>query len=405
LLASGLSVLRADRLRAGPVAVLAASTIVFCGSHNLTLLWGTTILIIAGSALAVGVPQARRLVTKRGVLRVLAVIVPATAVNAWWLFPDLAYHADTVIAHRIEEWKALLRGPHPEVGVKNLFALGHPSVAPGLVLTLPVLAMGWVVTAAFVTRRQWREPWARTLAVLTLLTIGILVVMAHPSWILALPDPWLMIQFSFRLMTYVLFGICGAVIAALALVNHSGHRWPIALLLPILAASVIGAAVQRHDAPRGNFRTTVHIDRFLTFNTGDFADGELTQLAPKYGAKIMGISRTSVKRSHLVADVSAAPGDVLYTSLLTPARMLDVQGARVIGRWAGQPSGPGWQVRWGLVLQVDPDATPGKAHIVIREARSLPIVGGQIISLFGLLGLAAIAAVIASAARRRQRAR
>jgi hypothetical protein len=405
LLASGLSVLRADRLEAGPVAVLAASTIAFGGSHNLTLLWGATILFVAGSALAAGVPQARKQFTKHGVLRVLAVIVPAMAVNAWYLLPDLAYHSDTVIAHRIDEWKALLRGPHPEVGVRHLFALSHPSVAPGLVLTLPVLAMGWVVVAALATRRQWRETWARTLAILTSLTVAILVVMAHPSWILALPDPWLMIQFSFRLMTFVLFGICGAVIAALALVDRSTHRWLIGLLLPILAVSVISAAIQRHDAPRGNFTTSVHLDRYLAFNLGDFADGRLRQLSSGYGTKVMNMSRTGVRRSHIVADVSAAPGDVLYTSLLTPARMLDVQGASVIGRWPGQPSGPGWQARWGLVLQVDHNVTAGKAHIVIRAARGLPIRGGQIISLFGLLGLAANAVVIASAALRRRRTR
>ncbi len=402
LVASGLSVLRADRLRAGPVAVLAASTIAFSGSHNLTLLWATTILIIAGSALAAGVPQARRLVTKRGVLRVLTVVGPATAVNAWWLFPDLAYHPDTVIAHRIDEWRALLRGPHPEMGVTHLFTLSHPTVRPGLVLTLPVLAMGWVVVAALATRTQWRAPWARTLAVLTLLTFGVLLVMTHPSWILTLPDPWQMIQFSFRLMTYVLFGICGAVIAALVLVDQSTHRWPSWLLLPVLVAAVVSATVQRHDAPRGPFSTKVQIDRFVAFNTGDFADGGLTQISPGYRAQIMSIARTSVRRSHLATDISVAPGDVLFTSLLTPARMLDVQGARIIGRWAGPPSEPSWQARWGLVLQVDRDATPGKAHIVIREARSLPIVGGQIISLLGLIGLAALAVVIANAARGRR---
>jgi hypothetical protein len=397
LLASGLSVLRADRLRAGPVAVLAASTIAFCGSHNLTLLWGTTVLIIAGSALAAGVPQARRLVTRRGVLRVLAVVVPATAVNAWWLLPDLAYHSDTVIAHRIDEWKALLRGPHPEVGFTQLFALGHPSVGAGLVLTLPVLAMVWVVVATVATRGQWRATWARTLAILTLLTVGVLLVMAHPSWILVLPEPWQMIQFSFRLETFVLFGICGAVIAALALVDGSTHRWPIMLLLPILVISVIGADIQRHNAPRGNFTTHVEIDRFATFNTGDFADGALPQIPARYGGKIMTMSRTGVRRSHIASSFSANPGDVIYTSLLTPSRMLDIQGARVIGRWAGQPSGPGWQVRWGLVLQLDRDTTPGNAHIVIREARSLPIIGGQVISLLGLLGLAAVGLIIARA--------
>jgi hypothetical protein len=402
LLASGLSVLRADRLRLGPAAVLAASTIAFSGSHSLTLLWGTTILIIAGSALTAGVPQARRHVTKRGVLRVLAVVVPAAAVNSWWLLPALAYHSDTVIAHRIDEWKDLLRGPHPEVDVKHLFTLGHPSVAPGVVLTLPVLAMGWVVVAAVAARRQWREMWARALAILALLTTGILLVMVHPSWILVLPDPWLMIQFSFRLMTYVLLGICGAVIAALALVDRGTRRWPVWLLLPILAVSVIGAAVQRRDAPRSSYGLDVRIDSFLSFSTGDFADGGLPQIPPISGAKTMSMSRTGVRRSHIAADASAAPGDVLYTSLLTPARMVDVQGARVIGRWAGQPSRPNWQVRWGLVLQIDRDATPGTAHIVIREARSLPILGGQVISLIGLLGLVANGAVIASAARRRR---
>jgi hypothetical protein len=176
-------------------------------------------------------------------------------------------------------------------------------------------------------------------------------------------------------------------------------------LLPILAISVIGAAVQRHDAPRGNFEMSVNLDRYLAFNVGDFAEGGLRQIPSGSGVKIISMSRTGVRRNHIAADISAVPGDVVYTSLLTPARMLDIQGARVIGRWAGQPSGPGWQVRWGLVLQIDRAATPGKAHIVIREARSLPILGGRIISLFGLLGLAANAVIIASAARRRRRTR
>ena len=48
--------------------------------------------------------------------------------------------------------------------------------------------------------------------------------MTHPRWILVLPDPWQMIQYSYRLETFVLFGICGAIIAALVLVDRSGRR-------------------------------------------------------------------------------------------------------------------------------------------------------------------------------------
>ncbi|MES1171016.1 MAG: hypothetical protein ABUL56_01500, partial [Actinomycetota bacterium] len=251
MVASTLSVLRADRLRAGPAAALAASVIVFGGSHNLTLLWGTTILAIAALVVAAGVPQARRQITTRGVLRVLAIVVPAMSVNAWYLLPNLAYHSDTVIVNRIDEWKALLKGPHPELGAEYLFAVGRPSAfaGSGLTITLPMLAMAWVVVVAFVCRAQWRGTWARTLAVLTLLTVGVFAVMTHPRWILELPAPWQMIQFSYRLETFVLFGICGAMIVALVLINRSGRRWLAGLLLPILAFSVIGAAVQRHDAP------------------------------------------------------------------------------------------------------------------------------------------------------------
>ena len=64
---------------------------------------------------------------------------------------------------------------------------------------------------------------------------------------------------------------------------------------------------------------------------------------------------------------------------------------------------PGWQGRWSVALQVDDDATPGEAHITVRGARTLPIVGGRILSALGLLGLAAIAAVIARAGLRRRR--
>jgi hypothetical protein len=405
VLASGLSVLRADRLRAGPAAALAVSTVAFGGTHNLTLLWGATILSIAALAVVAGVPQARRLVTKRGVLRVLAIMVPAMAVNAWYLLPDIAYHADTVIFSRLDEWKQVLKGPHPEFGAEYLFALGRPGVSPnaGLVVTLPVLAIAWIVIAALATRAQWRGTWGRMLGVLTLLTIGVFLVMTHPRWILALPDAWQMIQFSYRLLTFVLFGICGAIIVALVLVNRSPHRWLALLLLPIVVFSIVGVAIQRHDAPRSPDAVTADIDTYGSFSIGDYADGSLPKRQPPQDARVLNLVRANVVDGEIEA--TAGPGEIIYTNLMTPSKLLDIQGARVIGRWPASSIVVGWQPRWGLVLQVDRDAPAGNAPIVIRQARSLPVVGGRIISLLGLLGLAANAAVIARAAFRRRQAR
>lgn len=405
LLAAALSILRSRDLRAGPAAALAGSTIIVGGSHNLTLLWGTTVLGIVGLALVIGVPGARSLFTRRGVVCVLAVTVPAMAVNAWYLLPDLAYHADTVIFNRLDDWKALLRGPNPELSAKYLFALGRPSAYPGsgLTCTLPVLAMAWVIVATVIARPSWRDAWARTLAILSLATAVVLVIMTHPKSLLVLPDPWLTIQFSYRLETFALYGICGAVIAALVLLGPSRHRWLTWLLLPIAALSIVGAADQMRTAPRSQTALNVPLDTYVTIGIGDYGPGRLRPLSARNRMTSLLLTRKDVKRGRIDGTIRAQPGELVYDHLMTPPQLIDVQGARVVGRRALPPVNAIAKPRWYLVMQLDRDTPPGAAHIVIREARTLPIVGGRILSILGLLGLAINAAVIARTARRRRR--
>ncbi len=406
LMASALSVLRADRLRAGPAAALAVSTTVIGGTHNLTLLWATTILGLSLPLLIAGVPEARRMVTRAGLLRVLAVVVPAMAVNAWYLFPDLAYHTHTLIAHRIDEWRAMVRSGSPSLQTKYLLSVNRTSAFPGSAFStaLPVLAIAWVLLAtAVVARRQWRQAWARALLILAVTSMGVLVVMLHPRLITALPDPWVMIQFSYRLETFVLFGICGAVIAALALVGRGRHQWLTALLLPILVFSVVSAIGQVRDVPRRADNLVWTIDGFNNLSTGDYADASLKP-RPSEQARIVVYNRGDVDQDRLEATVDAQPGEIIYTDLLSIASMLDIQGAKVVGRWAQPVPTTSWQPRWFLALRVDDDATPGKAHITVREARTIPIVAGRIVSLLGLFGLAAVAVAIVRSQRRTWRA-
>ena len=360
LLASAISILRADRLNPGPAAALAMSTIILGGSHNLTLLWGTTVLGIAALALAAGVPQARRLVTTRGVLRILAVAVPAMLVNAWYLVPDLAYHSHTAIAHRIDEWKALLERPGPVVDAKHLFTLGRPTpvVDSKLTAALPLLAMAWVVAVAAMSARAQRHgAWWRTIAILSLGSAAVLVIMRNPGILSVLPDPWLMLQYSYRLETFVLLAVCGAVIAALAILGHSRHQWLAWLLLPIVAFSVVGAAAQVRAAPRSADEVVVDLDGFATFGLGDYAGMSARPLVPDQNAKAIDFPRGLVKQGRLDTKLPVQPGDVLYTNLMTPPQMISVRGASIIGRWAAAPLAPGWQRRWQLALQIDKDAT------------------------------------------------
>ena len=227
--------------------------------------------------------------------------------------------------------------------------------------------------------------------------------MTHPRPITVLPDPWQMIQFSYRLETFVLFGICGAIIAALVLLNRSSHRWVSLVLLPILAFSVIGAYRQVGDVPLRPSEFVWTIDDLVPFSTGDFADA--SEKVPDKTAPPKVYARNDVHRDRLDITVNAQPGEIVYIDLLTIPQLIDVDGASVVGRWAVAPAPPAQQSRWYLALRVDDDATPGRARITVHEARSLPIVGGRIISILGLLGLAANAAVIMHSRIRRRRGR
>jgi hypothetical protein len=399
LVASTISVLGSDRLRAGPAAALAASTIAFTGAHNITLLWVTTLLGLLALVFAVCVPTARTLVTRRGALRTLAVIVPALAVNAWYLIPDLAYHSNTIVMQRIGDWKALLRVQHPGFGPKQLVAIDVTPNGPAA-YALPVLAAMWAMLAGLVGRARWRSAWGRTLLIFLLTTVAVVLAMTHPRTLLGLPDPWLMIQGSGRLETFALFGICAAVIAGLAL-TRGGPRWLTGLLAPALIVGLAGAVVQVRHAPLAPDAGHVSFDdSTIPFSLGDFADARLGQSSLDYGTTTAFIAPTDIREGRVVIRPTARPGDLLRTNVMAPAAMVEVTGARIVGRWAAEQAFADWQLRWYLTLKVNDDAVPGRTRIAIQEAKTFPIVGGRIISILGLLGLTANAGMIAVRARR-----
>ena len=403
LVASTLSILRADRLRPGPAAALAAATIALGGSHNLTLLWSVTIIGITVAIIAICVPQARGLVTRRALLRVLAVAAPAMAVNAWYLLPDLAYHSQTAIAGRIDEWKALFEAPSPEADLGSLLAVRRPDIRTGAGYAIPVLGVGWAIIAGLSARRRRRSGWGRMLVLLLVVTAVLVVIMSWPSLLLVLPDPWLMSQGVGRLNTYAIFSVCGAVIAGLALAQRR-PAWLILLLVPILALSCVGAVGQIRNATFSD-DGPASLDAHGTFSLGDFADAHLRAVPNATDMPIVLFGRADVHDDQIATTVAGSPGDLLRTNLMTPPGLLDIQGAHVIGRWWANPLQSGWQRRWYLVLRIDDDAAAGQAQIVVREARSLPIVAGKLISLLGLLGLLAVAVSISRPTLLRPRAR
>ncbi|HTA12746.1 MAG TPA: hypothetical protein VK765_04925 [Solirubrobacteraceae bacterium] len=393
LLAAGLSVLRARRLHFGPALALALASVVFFGSHLLTLVWGTTILVVAMAAVAACVPGARGGVTGAGVARVAALVIPGALVSAWWLLPTLSYEAGTFIAHSYPHARELLRETMYLVAAHNLFSVSHsPSGGSIVSEELPVLAIAWVVASIAILAGSGRSArgglwatWMRLLLVISLGTVAVTVVMTHAGVMLALPRAYATLQFGFRLEGFVLLGVSGAMVCVLAMTRNAGGRlrgwtW---LLVPIAIVSVVGAIEQSSDHPRGGARGAA-LSSFLAppperFGQFDYLDNHLA--VDENHLPLVEFPLAEVAHGgSATASVGVARGALVATNLRVGPELVTVKGASIVGMDEQQDD----------VLEVT------GARISVGPAASPPIAIGRVLSVLAVLALLAELAWLAA---------
>jgi hypothetical protein len=400
LIAAALSVARAPRLRFGPALALALASVVFFGSHLLTLVWGTTILVVAMAAVAACVPGARRAVTRAGAMRVAALVIPGALLSAWWLLPTLAYEANTFVAHAYPHARELLRQTMYTVAAHNLFSTSR-SPSPGSIVSeeLPVLAMAWVLASIAILARTARtaraastagtaragRSWMCLLLVIAVGTAGVALVMTHAGVMLALPRAYATLQFGFRLEGFVLLGVSGAIVCVLAMTREAGGRlrgwtW---LLAPIAVVSVIGAIEQSSSHPRSAARSTA-LSSYLVppperFGQFDYLDSHLP--VNESSLPLVDFPLTEVADSgSATARAPVAPRTLVATNLRVGPELVDVKGARIVAMDEEQDD----------VLEVT------GTTISVSPASSPPIVIGRVLSLLAALTLLAELAWLAA---------
>ena len=401
LLASTWSILRADRLRLAPAAALAVSVIFFLGSHNLTLLWATTVLaIVLGVVLAV-VPAARRPLTRAGLWRVARIAVPAALVNAWFLVPDLAYQADTRLADAVLYAKTQLQLAMPVVSFGHLVSVTRTSVSPHiphLAVQLPVLGLAWLAVGLVVLRSAWKTSWYRSLLILLLAMAAVVVLMTSFSLLWGVPSPYNLLQFSYRLDAYIELGFAGAVVCALALVARTPNRrrlltWT---LVAVAAVSVVQAATQlrqRPPSPRPIWKTAApYHTRAGEPSAPDYTTTALPAVSLGPEVKLVRFPATAERGDRAEVIVDAQPGEQLRTNIFTMPQLVRIEGAQFV---AHEPSG-------ALVLQVAGDVRPGAARIVLSAAHPWPVVLGWVLTGAGFAALAANGVLGVLGARRRR---
>jgi hypothetical protein len=397
MIASGLSVMRSERLRLGPALALTASTVVFFGSHLLTVIWGSTVLAIAGLMILAGVPAARRHVSWRNLLRLAMIVVPALLVSAWFLLPTAAYQANTVVARSYPNFVRLLKQDMYVVSARHLFTLSRARASGTIVTTaLPILAMAWVLVGVGLSLRARRGgTWMRVLLVLSAVTTVLLIMMTHSELILALPHVYSTVQFSFRLESYVLLGIAGAVLAVLALNRGSGRAgklWTWSLV-PILAVSIIGATQQAAGALFGRSRklalTSYMKPTFEQEGLLNYVDDRLTVV--KAHLPHLRFPAESVRGDRTTVLVHAGPGQVVDSNIRSAPEFIHISGAKIVG--VDLEANDVLEIGAGPGVTAKTNASPRHgpapvARITVSTADSLPIVAGKVLTGLGLVVLA-----------------
>jgi hypothetical protein len=392
---AGLSILLAGELRTRPFLALAASSAVFFGSHNLTVLWGSTLLAITGTLAIVCIPELRRRIGSRGLICAGAVVIPAALVNAWYLLPTLAYASHTKIG---SQYGVAHQTLHYTMGLESfdhLFTLSRATTVPGVpdyVLALPTLAIIWVLVSLLVVLPIIRRgAWVRALAISCAMSGAIVVLMTHAGLILALPQPYTLLQFSYRLDSYVLMGVSASVLAILVLTRGgpSRLRWYGWTVTPILILSLIGAIQQVDAYPRTSVPRAGTFTPAAEVFARNYKDYGYAPLPLVYGKTLpfLRFSPAAIHDNRLSVSVHMRPGQLVYTNIGGGPDLLHIAGARAVGRDA----------EYRLVLAVGPRGAAPSAHprtalaterISIGPAQTLPVVLGRLLSLGSLLVLA-----------------
>jgi hypothetical protein len=399
--ASSLHILRNGRLTALPALALAVSTVVLTGSHNITLLWGGTFTVLLCVAAVAFIPAGRRLFVPRKLSRWLLVAAPSVLVNSWFLLPAVAYSSRTRIGSA--NWSLALQITSVLTGPARLLTLSRgtsvtasPGIAyaPDFSLALPVLAIGWVLLGAglLAARRRWySDPFARLLMIC--LGLGLLFVVLLTNWHLIndLPGPYHLVQFPYRLETYVLFATCGALIALLAIDRTKIYAWLgwRVLLGAVVVASVVGAAIQvaaypSQYADRNSVFDAAQQPPLSVYDTGDYDDATLPVLSIP-AMPTIAFPEAQIHDARARVTFAMSPQQTLVQSNIRGAPYLvRVVGARVAGR---TPEG-------FMVLQLPADH-PQMVSVAVEQAASAPIVIGRVLSLAGAALLAALLCVAA----------
>jgi hypothetical protein len=414
VIAGGVHLLRAERLRALPTAVFLLAVTIFTGSHNITLVWGTVTLAALVLVAIVALPRRGLEIGVRRVAAVGGLAVLGAAVNAWFLLPDLSYAQRTLIAKESALNQTTSYFGDSGVGTGPFSAPGNvltplrhtprESTTPDLFVQLPVFAVIWVIVfGALALRHPVSEAWRRFIAgTAVICAVLLLLLMTDWPWHHGVPRLLTYVQFKFRLETYILLCLALLVIALLVWLRRAapGTQRPAYAALACVLAVGAGFAVwqawhtpsvympDRHDT----FVSSTQLPK-TAYDLGTFRDQSQRIVAGASDTPQVIIPPDPGARDRTVVVPTPAGLRVVTTNLLTGPYLVDVEGAKPIGR---TPSG------WLVLRRPKDQVAQTTMRLRLSTAESVPVVAGRWMTRLALIGVVAVLVMQLLQSRRRR---
>jgi hypothetical protein len=424
VLAASLRLVR-GRLSVGPVACLVAATAVFSGSHNLTLLWGSTLAVVALGVYWLANGRSRELPWRR-MLAVAGLIALGVGLNGWFLLPDISYAHHTIVSSERVPWSTTAFFNTFGVIFDPLRTVPSESGTPALYVQAPVLALVWGLLALPLS---WRERRLRAAVATALIVLAglLVVIMSSGAWSL-LPAVFQLTQFAYRLQDYVTLAIAALVlVGALALTRRadSGRATrsdrALALGLGLVVAFGVALSAWQLWVPNTQgFRKSQTEPYFWHFSANraailrapptlyprswyaanQFEDRSLPVVAT---TARFAFDPTRAEDNRLAGPVSLPPGLAPFaTNIAGGPYLVHVGGGvRVVGRTAAVAGRTGTAEEGNLVLQRTTNGSQ-PVPVELRAQLSAPVVLGRIATAVSAAVLLALA-IVAAVRRRRRR--
>lgn len=396
VVASGAHLLRSARWTVIPVITFLVSTVLFSGSHNITLLWGTTVgvfvALVLWLVLRPSLPPLRRF----GAVAVLTAL--AVMINGYFLIPEALY-VSKVAASATQAGITLGASNFfdtPGVLFDPLRHVPSASTTPALFVQAPVWFLLWSLAAGaalFVARRgDAARLWRAWLAIAFVLAGVFGLIMSSWPWE-HLPAPFVYIQFPFRLDGFVALLSAGLVlVGALALGQRIGDRRALFLRVGLGVAVMISVALCVWQLWVPNVRgpgsyvdrrealISVHVLPRSWYDPESFIDRSQPLITVPAGRKLViepGLVRADAVSATLPVPTGPQP---IETNIAAGPYFVSITGLRRLGRSAAgftvvarEPQDTGPRA---------PSAIPVRVHVTDSAALIL----ARLCSIVGILG-------------------